>query len=200
MTSDRVAPAEGVLRHVGMELARATALFGLATVAFLVLVAALFAIGAFGYHSILFYRSIAVTALATILFLVAFTYLGRRFAFATARDALAATLVAASLTFTFLTLGPVTVDRSISIFINGHMAAQPDRAFTAADIDLAFRARYLTGMDQIARRMEEQRITGTVERVGDGYRITEKGRALIATSRTMAIVFGADQRLLDGPK
>ena len=185
---------------IALELARAALLFGLATIGFLGLVAALFAVGAFSSVSILFYRCIAITALATVLFGAAFAVVGHRFNFAGVRDAFAATLVAASLTFTFLTLGPVTVDRSISIFINGHMAAQPDRVFSAAEIDRAFRDRYLTGMDQIARRMEEQRITGTVERIGTGYRITAKGKALIATSRTMADLFGADNRLLDGPK
>lgn len=176
------------------------AFFAAACVGFFALVAALFQLGLFSSVSILFYRCIAVTAVASVLFAVAMIGAGRRHRFCGTRDAIAATLVAASMTITFLTLGPVTVDRSISIFINGHMAAAPDRVFTAGDIDRAFRDRYLTGMNQIARRMEEQRITGTLERVGDGYRITGKGRALIATSRTMAILFGADQRLLDGPE
>jgi hypothetical protein len=198
--TDEPAGGRGIATSELVEALRTVAVFAAACVGFVALVALLFQIGLFGSVPILFYRCIAITAVASVLFGAALVLVGRRFELVSVRDAVSATLVAASLTFTFLTLGPVTVDRSISIFINGHMAAQPDKIFTAADIDRAFRDRYLTGMDQIARRMEEQRHVGTVERVADGYRITDKGRALITTSRTMAVVFGADQRLLDGPK
>jgi hypothetical protein len=174
--------------------------FAAVQVGFLALVVVLFELGVFGAIMILFYRCIAICGLTAVLIGTALLLSGARLGGATIRDRIAATLVAASLSLTFLALGPVTVDRSISIFINGHMAAQPARVFTAAEIDQAFRDRYLTGMDQIARRMEEQRVTGTIERVGDGYRIASKGHALIATSRLTARLFGADPRLLDGPR
>lgn len=189
----------GVLDHVRAALATLT-FFAAALVAYVALLVALFELGLFSGISVLFYRCIAVSAVAAVLFGTLLGAVGLHTGLARLSDSIAATLVAANLAFTFLTLGPVTVDRSISIFINGHMAARPDHVFTAADIDRAFRDRYLTGMDQIARRMEEQRLTGTVERVGDGYRITEKGKGLIATSRVMARLFGADTRLLDGPR
>jgi hypothetical protein len=181
------------------DAALALAFFAGVQVGFLALLVLLFELGVFSSITILFYRCIALCGLTAVVVGTALLWSDARLGGATIRDRIAATLVAASLSLTFLALGPVTVDRSISIFINGHMAAQPARIFTAAEIDQAFRERYLTGMDQIARRMEEQRVTGTIERVGDGYRIAGKGHGLIASSRLMARLFGADARLLDGP-
>lgn len=198
--TDSAASLRARLALVAIEALRSAALFGGAVLAYFALLALLFQAGLFAATSVLFYRGILVMLLLTPLFALALAVLGERFGICNVRDAVAATLVAAALNFTVFTLGPVTVDRSISIFINGHMASNPKRVFTAAEIDRLFRDRYLTGMDQIARRMEEQQLTGTVERVGDGYRITDKGKALIANSRWMAHVFQTDKRLLEGPR
>jgi hypothetical protein len=188
------------VRPILVEVATTAVFFGIATIAYFVLLGLLFQSGLLSGVRVLFYRGIGIMLVLTPLFALATAWVGSRSGLCSLRDALGAALVAASLNFTFFTLGPVTVDRSISIFINGQMAAAPDRIFSAAEVDQLFRDRYLTGMDQIARRMEEQEITGTMVRVGNGYRITDKGKALISNSRWMAWMFQTDQRLLDAPK
>ena len=157
-----------------------------------------FKIGVLAQLDILFYRGLVLIALS---FLVTFGLLALvlRHLHATqvgARDAFAAAVLSFSLNLGFLIVVPVTVDRSISIFVLGQMAAQPDRSFTPDGMSDLFARVYVGDDRQIARRLREQAVSGTVERDGDGYRISARGRFVIATARVIAQLFDSHAGIL----
>ena len=99
----------------------------------------------------------------------------------------------------FLVIAPVTVDRSISVFMIATMAAAPEQPVTTADMDLAFRTQYLDRMAQIDRRMKEQVLSGTIVEEGGRYRLTPKGIGFMRTAHFVAWLFDTDTKLLNQP-
>lgn len=148
--------------------------------------------------TILFYRGLALLALAfcaTLPVAVALAAALRPWA-ARRRDALGACILSLSLNLSFLVIFPVTVDRSISVFLLGRMDARPDESFTVARARAEFEAVYLDRLGQIERRMAEQTVSGNVAASGEGYAITAQGRAFVRLSRLIARVFRTDPRFV----
>ena len=114
------------------------------------------------------------------------------------RDALGACVLSLSLNLSFLVIFPVTVDRSISVFLLGRMAAHPGESFTADRARAEFEAVYLGRFRQIERRMAEQTVSGTIAPAGEGYVITPRGLAFIRLSGLVAWAFRTDARLIEG--
>jgi hypothetical protein len=79
------------------------------------------------------------------------------------------------------------------------MAAHADRAYSSDQMAQVFSNVYVGEDRQIDRRMEEQLLSGNVERVGDGYRISAHGKALIETSKLIAWMFDGDTRFVSPP-
>ena len=162
--------------------------------------ALLFQAGLLSGLTILFYRGLALLLVAFALTLGASAALAgllrgwsvRR------RDALGACVLSLSLNLAFFVIFPVTVDRSISVFLLGRMAARPEEHFTAARARAVFEDVYLGQYRQIERRMAEQTVSGNVVRSGDGYVITAQGRAFVRLSGLVAALFRTDSRLVDG--
>lgn len=114
------------------------------------------------------------------------------------RDALSACILSASLNFSFFVLSPVTVDRSLSVFMLGQMAAHPGETYTVERMRDAFADVYLGEQRQTERRFAEQLLSGNVVRVGEGYAITPQGLAFIRLSGIVARAFHTDRRLVSG--
>ncbi len=111
------------------------------------------------------------------------------------RDALGACVLSLSLNLSFLVIFPVTVDRSISVFLLGRMAAHPGEIVTAERARAEFEAVYLGQYRQIERRLAEQTATGNVAPSGAGFVITPQGDAFVRLCRLIAEVFRTDRRL-----
>jgi hypothetical protein len=156
-------------------------------------------VGVFGGMSIMFYRGLAIlAALAPVLVLALALALRLPWPAGalSARDALAATVVAISLNLTVFVLGPVTVDRSVSVFMLSRLA-QAEAPLTADDLRAAFIARYLREWDQVGRRLDEQIASGNVERSPDGrYRLTAQGQSFMRSARLMSRLFRGDPRFV----
>ena len=113
------------------------------------------------------------------------------------RDAVSACAFAAGIAVCFLIVLPVTIDRSMSVFLLGRMAAEPDRSFTPADLETIFVRTYVEHYNQVKRRLEEQRVSGNVAETPDGYRIDAQGAAFVQFGRFISKVFQTDTRLVD---
>jgi hypothetical protein len=173
------------------------AYFVAASLVGLLTLVALFQAGLFSGLSVLFYRGLVLNALTAGLVLVGVLWWVARTPGWTIRDAMSAAAVVFCVNLNVLTLGPVTIDRSISVFILGTMAQNPVKGLAAADVDQVFRDVYLTDFNQIERRMQEQAATGTVQRRADGtYVITPQGERFVATARRIASLFGIDPRIV----
>jgi hypothetical protein len=174
-----------------------SAMFAAAALIGLVVLVLLFRLGVFAGIDILFYRGVVLCALSFAITVALLAWLGhatRRLSF---RDAIAAGFLSVGLNLSVLVIAPVTVDRSISVFILGYMAAHDGQAFTTRDIEGAFRDIYLGRLQQIERRMDEQRQSGNVVERNGAYVISPQGLSFVSLARRVGWLFGADPRLVD---
>lgn len=160
--------------------------------------ALLFKAGVFAAMSVLFYRGLVLAVLAAIvtgsLLAAAFSLL--RHPELRPRDAVAAAIVSFSLNVAFLVVVPVTVDRSISVFILGRMAGESGRVHSVDEIRRMFVDGYVVENRQIERRLEEQLLSGNLEHAGDGFRISAQGLGFIQLAKASAWLFDADPRFV----
>ena len=150
--------------------------------------------------TILFYRGLLLLVVAFLLTLgatVALSGLGRAWGLRR-RDALGACVLSLSLNLSGFVILPVTVDRSVSVFLLGQMAAHPDESFDADRARAVFDAVYLGTFRQMERRLSEQTASGNVAATADGYVITPQGRAFIRFAGVVARLFRTDTRLIAG--
>jgi hypothetical protein len=185
------------LRGSLQDLAAAACLFGAASALGILILVTMFKIGVLSNIEILFYRGLMLSAIAGVLTAIAVGLTGQRYGFASARDGLAAGLVSTLLNLHILILGPVTIERSLTGFVLGAMAATPDRTMTAAEIRSLFVSRYVGDWQQIERRLAEQVISGNIQPVGNGYRLTPRGQSFVQSARRMVWLFeGADPKFV----
>lgn len=108
----------------------AGAWFGAAVVLVVGAMIALFSIGFLHQISILFYRGLVLIAIGALFCFVVLVLASRKWPVWNPRDAVSACAFACGVAVCLLIVLPVTIDRSISVFILTRMAALPDRAFT----------------------------------------------------------------------
>jgi len=175
------------------------AYYALAAILGLALFLAATAFGLFGGVSILFYRGLAELA-ALLPVLVVILALLLRLPWPTGllagRDAVAAAVVAIALNVTVFVLGPVTVDRSVSVFMLSRLADAPSPV-TAEELRADFTDNYLRDWDQVGRRLNEQIVSGNVDQASPGYyRLTPQGQSFMRTARLISRLFGGDPRFV----
>ena len=158
-----------------------------------------FRVGLLGGLDILFYKGLALIVLSALATFAILVWATRRRRDPGPRDAFAATVLSLSLNLSFLVVVPVTVDRSISIFMLGEMAARADEAFTPDAMSGLFVARYVTQGRQIERRLREQTVSGNVAPVDGGYQITRQGLVVVAGARVVAWLFNSHAGILAAP-
>lgn len=147
---------------------------------------------------VMFYRGVGALVvdflLLTALVAAAAARLPRRFGIDGA-DALGAAIVATSLLLAAFVLGPITADRSISVFMLSQFDAA-DHPLTEAEARDAFVRVYVDDWAQIDRRLKEQALSGNLEQGPDGWRLTAQGRAFMKTARALSSIFGGDPRFV----
>lgn len=158
------------------------------------------ACGAFPGLTILFYRALVCCSVSVLGTFGLLLLACRKWPRWHIRDVVAATMVAASLSICFIVVLPVTIDRSISVFILSRMDSDPRQVFTAGQIRNIFVNQYVDGYQQILRRLEEQRTSGNIIKIGSGYRIDGQGIAFMKFARFLSKIFKTDPRFIQAPK
>ena len=155
----------------------------------------LFWSGAAGSIRILFYRGIILAIAAAVVTGVVALWPARR-----TRDSslpIAAAALSLSFNICFLVLLPVTVDRSVSVYLLSTIEREQAAGIDATALQRAFVNGYVVRMDAVGRRIDEQRTTGNIRVGPDGkLRLTSQGRRFMALSRIVARVFGTDPRFV----
>jgi len=168
-------------------------LAGLTLVGFAIYVL-LFWAGIGASMTILFYRGVALAIGTAILVGLFALWPARR-----TRDSslpIAAAALSLSFNICFLVLLPVTVDRSVSVYL---LSTIERRQMTPAELQAAFIDGYVVDMGAIDRRIDEQRKSGNVTVSADGkVRLTKQGERFMAFSRLVARLFGTDPRFVSG--
>jgi hypothetical protein len=175
------------LRPIGWILA--------ATLAGFLFYVLLFALGTAGGVQILFYRGVLLAMIAAVATVGALALLLR------GRDpslAIAAGVASFSFNICFLVLLPVTVDRSVTVFLLSTIDRQP--GLTEAELERTFVDRYVVGMRAMDRRITEQSLSGNIEVGPDGgVRLTPQGERFMGFSRAISTIFRTDPRFVAGP-
>lgn len=147
--------------------------------------------------TILFYRGITLAIASALITGLLALWLGRR----TKDNTLPIASAALCLSFNicFLVLLPVTVDRSISVYLLSTIERQNDGIDPSA-LQRAFIDGYVVRMGAIDRRIGEQRKSGNVVVGADGkVRLTAQGHRFMTLSRIVARLFGTDPHLVNAP-
>ncbi|NUQ17815.1 MAG: hypothetical protein HOP95_05075 [Sphingomonas sp.] len=154
----------------------------------------LFWVGVGSSMTILFYRGVALAIVTAILVGLLAIWAARR----TGDSSLPIAAAALSLSFNicFLVLLPVTVDRSVSVYL---LSTIEQRQMSSAELQRAFIDGYVVKMGAIDRRIDEQRRSGNITVSPDGkVRLTAQGERFMAFSRFIARLFGTDPRFVSG--
>ncbi|MBR3581201.1 MAG: hypothetical protein IKN95_09435 [Lachnospiraceae bacterium] len=151
-----------------------------------------------GMH-VLMYRGIVMIVLAGILasvLLVVFKK-WRKITWLSAKDVVLVFILTCSINMVFFTLIPVTVERSVSVFMLSYMDTYSDRTYTEDEVAEIFVEKYVDEYGAFEKRFDEQLTTGTIVQNEDGtYSITDKGRFIVKMFRAISDVFDTDERLV----
>ena len=112
------------------------------------------------------------------------------------KDSLLMTLTFCCINMVLFTLIPVTVERSVSVFMLSYMSDHKKEAYTEEEMEDVFIKYYVEEYGAFQKRFEEQKVTGTVKEITNGYVITERGEFIVDMFRIVGKLFDTDQRLL----
>lgn len=110
------------------------------------------------------------------------------------RDIALSAVVVMCVNLVLFTHLPVTADRSVTVFLLGHMA--DGKARSPQEVRDFFVARYVDDYAAMQRRFDEQITSGNIRKEGEAYRITEQGQKLLHFYDWMTDVFHIDKRFV----
>ncbi len=176
------------------------ALIGLYVLIYLVCTAlfiGLFHTGLLRNMEVLMYRGVAFIVITGIVAAVIMGVIRKFWGFITVRDIIMMFVIFCCVNMVFLTLIPVTVERSVSVFMLSYMEENSDQTFTEESVGEVFTSKYVEDYGAFEKRFEEQVVTGTIRQNEDGtYSITESGEFVVKMFRTIADWFDTDRRLV----
>ena len=155
----------------------------------------LFWMGVGASMTILFYRGILLAIGVAIVIGLFSAWIGAR----NGDSSLPVAAAAVSLSFNvcFLVLLPVTVDRSVTVYLLSTIERRQDSGVDSAALQRAFVDGYVVKMGAVDRRLDEQKKSGNIAVAPDGkVRLTPQGRRFMQFSRIVARLFGTDPRFV----
>ena len=142
-----------------------------------------------GLALIIFWGAVVSAILAVLRFCIKDIFLPR--------DVVMLFIVFCCVNVVFFTHVPVTADRSVTVFMLGHMADNEDQSFTEQEMEDYFVERYVQDYRAFQKRFHEQLETGTIEEVAPGvYRITESGKKLMQIYEKVGEAYLIDDKLI----
>ncbi|HMN71802.1 MAG TPA: hypothetical protein PKA55_08025 [Rhodoblastus sp.] len=177
--------------------------YGLATLVGGVIFALLMRLATLLGPGVLFYRGLVALAVTALALLVVSALLLPKLARALllrADDSIGGAIVAACLLSSVFVLGPVTVDRSISVFMLSQFESA-GKPLTVEEIRDRFVRTYVVDWAQMDRRVKEQQLSGNLEPAdGGGWKLTPQGRRFMEVARWMSWLVDADPRFVGRAK
>ncbi len=153
--------------------------------------------GLLGSIDILFYRGVLLAGIAALVAGVAGALIAhwRR----TPPLAIGSAITCGAICIAFLILFPVTIDRSVSVYLLATIDRAGGQGISPAALQSRFVAGYVEDMRAIDRRIAEQTESGniTVDSAGRVH-LTARGRHFVALSRWAAARIGTDPRFVNG--
>jgi hypothetical protein len=164
--------------------------YGLTLTAGTLLFVLLFHTGIFG-RGVLFFRGLAFLAIAGGIITAGTVWFkhSQRGSFVTNKDILMLVVLFLSFNLVFFTLVPVTLDRSISVFLLEYLDSQ-DSAKTKDEVTTEFINKYVIENKAMDKRFNEQIVSGNLAGESGVYKITGRGRAIVKFFRVVSGWFG----------
>ena len=157
----------------------------------------LFHTNLFDNMDILMYRGAVFVLIAGAIAAVVMGIVRKFWGFVTKRDIILMFTLFCCLNMMFLTLVPVTVERSVSVFMLSYMEENSDQTFTEESVSEVFVEKYVDDYGAFEKRFHEQVETGNIVQNPDGsYSITESGKFVVKIFRVVSDWFGTDQNLV----
>ncbi len=154
---------------------------------------------AFEGIGILFYRGLLLCLLSAALLGALMFVASRRLRAIEPLAIIAAVALSLSANLMFLIVLPVTIDRSISVFLLAEIDAHRTSPLSTAELEDAFVRHYVRDMRQIDRRVQEQTLSGTISTDGGRIRLTPRGERFLALARFLSGPFRTDPRFVGLP-
>jgi hypothetical protein len=145
---------------------------------------------------ILFYRGTLLCILISA-GIVALGLATRRCTALGVESIIAAAALSLSVNLCFLIVIPVTIDRSVSIFLLASIEKN-DGELTADDLQTLFVTGYVHDLRQVDRRIREQIRSGNIRIENGKIVMTPSGRAFVRFSRTVADALHIDPQFVRG--
>lgn len=150
----------------------------------------------FASVDILFYRGLLLAGVAALILAILAVPMARRWPQIDLSTGIGAVALSLAFNITFLIVIPVTIDRSVTVFLLSRIEASP-----APMDELALRQRfireYLGDMRQVQRRIDEQSKSGNISVDAQGkVHITPQGAAFMARMRQVAAWWRTDPRFV----
>lgn len=158
-----------------------------------------FQVDVFYSMSIIFYRGLAIILVMaliewTILTLSIIAFFKNDVSHA---HAFSATMMTVAISVVFLVVIPVTLDRSVSVFLLSYMSNYGKEMHPDELEDVLVR-KYIKEYHAVDRRVNEQIKSGNISKTPDGKLVlTPQGSKFLFFSRKIAKYFGIDMKYLD---
>ena len=147
----------------------------------------LFHTGLLKNMEVLMYRGIAFIVITGVVAAVVMGIIRKFWGFITVRDIIMMFVIFCCVNTVLFVLVPVTVERSVSVFMLSYMEENSDQTFTQESVGEVFTSKYVTDYGAFEKR--KQNPDGT-------YSITESGKFIVSAFRTVAEWFDTDRRLV----
>jgi len=114
------------------------------------------------------------------------------------KDVLVVFFLFTGFTLGWFTLLPVTVERSISVFMLSYMEQNDAHEITTDEFADIFYDTYIEGFGAFDKRFREQIVSGNITQgdTGEGYVITDNGRFIVNMFRLCSSLFDTEQWLV----
>lgn len=112
------------------------------------------------------------------------------------KDVIAVFCIFSGITLGWFILIPVTVERSISVYMLSYMDENDSSEITSEEFGNIFYDSYIEDFGAFEKRFAEQEISGNIEAKNNGYVITDSGRFIVNLFRICANAFDTDKWLV----
>lgn len=144
---------------------------------------------------ILMYRGLLIGGLAAVVHMLLLLGLRRIVPFIHDAIIVGAVSVAAAVNLIFLVVIPVTIDRSVTVYLLGQLARAPE-GLTESQLRNQLVNQYVDEYGAVDRRMREQILSSNVIELNGRFRLSAQGVQFIRFSRFVGGIFGADLRFI----
>ena len=161
----------------------------------------LFHTGLFDFVKVFFYRGLLYLLISSVVVscvMLVFGLMKRHFDVGV-RDSVAVCGMFVGITVGWFILVPVTVERSVSVYMLSYMA-NTGKPIAKERFNDVFYDNYIIEFDAFGKRFNEQLESGNMKKTEEGWVLTKNGERVVKFFNISAELFNTDRRLINAGK